>query len=163
MFDVLTYPAPKLREVAKPVTDFDDVLRNHVEAMFDTMYHDHGCGLAATQVGLFSRVFVMDTSRDRSNPICVINPEILSLEGKVVSEEGCLSFPGVYAKVNRSKVITVRFQDLSGSFQELTLEGLASHCVQHETDHLNGKLFIDYLSPMKRERLLKKMSKIQRL
>lgn len=156
---ILVYPDKKLRDITVPVLEFDAALQQQVKDLFETMYDDEGCGLAANQVGLSARLFVMDTSRDQSNPICMINPEIIHCAGTTVSEEGCLSFPGVYTSVDRAEQITVRFQDVKGQKQELSLTGLAANCVQHELDHLNGTLFIDSLSRLKRERMLKKLEK----
>lgn len=162
ILEILTYPNPKLRQPTQTVTMFDAALEAFVQQMYATMYEDQGCGLAATQVGNAQRIFVMDISRDETNPICLINPEIVHQEGIVQSDEGCLSFPGIYAQVKRAKAVTVRFKTEKGVDQELALEGLGSHCVQHELDHLNGILFVDWLSKLKRERLLKKLLKLQR-
>tara|TARA_R110002110_G_scaffold65206_5_gene180083 strand:- start:27315 stop:27818 length:504 start_codon:yes stop_codon:yes gene_type:complete len=158
--EIICYPDNSLKVPTKPVTSFDEHLQKQVDDLFDTMYEDNACGLAANQVGQTQSVFVMDASRDGSAPLCFINPEIIAEQGIITSEEGCMSFPGVYTKVKRAKIITVRFQNPKGEFQELTLEGLASHCVQHESDHLSGILFIDRLSGLKKSRLLKKLAKI---
>ena len=159
---ILVYPDKKLRDITVPVLSFDSTLEQQVADLFETMYDDDGCGLAANQVGLTARIFVMDTSRDQSNPICMINPEIIHRVGTIISEEGCLSFPGVYSSVERAEQVTVSFQDIKGQQQELSLTGLAANCVQHELDHLNGILFIDTLSKLKKERMLKKLEKSSR-
>ncbi|MGE4348446.1 MAG: peptide deformylase [Candidatus Berkiella sp.] len=156
---ILVYPDKKLRNITVPVTEFNDQLQQQIASLFETMYDDEGCGLAANQVGLTARMFVMDTSRDQSNPICMINPEIIACVGTTMSDEGCLSFPGVYTSVERAEQITVRFQDEKGQKQELSLNGLAANCVQHELDHLNGILFIDTLSKLKKNRMLRKLEK----
>jgi peptide deformylase len=157
---IICYPDNTLKTATTPVVSFDMHLQKQVDDLFDTMYEDNACGLAANQVGLTQSIFVMDASRDSSAPLCFINPKIIAEQGIITSEEGCMSFPGVYTKVKRSKIITVRFQNPKGELQELTLEGLASHCVQHESDHLNGILFIERLSGLKKSRLLKKLAKI---
>lgn len=156
---VLVYPDKKLREITVPVVEFNAQLQQQVASLFETMYDDDGCGLAANQVGLTARMFVMDTSRDKSNPICMINPEITHRSGIIMSDEGCLSFPGVYTSVERAEQITVTFQDVKGQKQELCLTELAANCVQHEMDHLNGILFIDNLSKLKKDRMLRKLEK----
>ncbi|MBS0287884.1 MAG: peptide deformylase [Proteobacteria bacterium] len=159
---ILVYPHKGLRTVAAPVTEFDDALRQKVKDLFAMMYKDEGCGLAATQVGLSARIFVMDVSPQQDQPRCFINPEIISKVGESLSEEGCLSFPGVYAKVVRAKEITVRYFDEFGQSHTLVAEGLAAHCIQHEAEHLDGILYIDHLSKLKRMMLLKKIEKLQR-
>ncbi len=161
-FKILIYPDKKLREVAAPITTFDDALRNHVNALLKMMYEDQGCGLAATQIGLPLRLFVMDTSPQQNQPQCFINPEIIQKHGEAISEEGCLSFPGSYAKVIRAKEILVRYFDEFGQEHTQEASGLASHCIQHESEHLEGILFIDHLSKLKRMMLLKKVEKYLR-
>jgi peptide deformylase len=160
---ILEYPHKGLREVAPIVTTFDDALRQTINQMFAMMYEDRGCGLAATQVGLPLRLFVMDVSQKQDQPLCFINPEIISKVGDSISEEGCLSFPGVYAKVNRAAEVTVRYHDQDGKEHSLTANGLAAHCIQHESEHLDGILYIDLLSKLKRMMLLKKLDKLQRV
>ncbi|MFI4937364.1 MAG: peptide deformylase [Candidatus Berkiellales bacterium] len=160
---VLVYPHKGLREVAPIVTSFDKNLQQTVEQLFDTMYAGQGCGLAATQVGILSRIFVMDISDDQNQPQCFINPVITAKEGEVESAEGCLSFPGIFGYVKRAKQVTMQYQNEHGETLTLTADGLAAHCIQHESDHLNGILFIDYLSKLKRTLLLKKMEKLQRV
>lgn len=159
---VLKYPNDRLRLKAQSVLTFDDMLRQQVTDMFETMYLDHAVGLAAIQVNIQKRLFVMDSSHKQNNPYCFINPEIIYKEGEEQSEEGCLSFPGVYTKISRFKNITVKYMDETGALKETSFEGLESHCVQHEIDHLDGILFIDHLSNLKRVRLLKKYEKYQR-
>lgn len=166
LLPVLIFPDPRLRLVAKPVTTFDADLAQMVSDMFETMYEQGGCGLAATQVNIQKRIFVMDCSRDpnKKEPYCIINPEVLHREGSFSWEEGCLSFPGVYAKINHAADITIQYQDVEGNTQTLEAKGggLLSACIQHESDHLEGKVFTDYLSPLKRAFLLKKMEKLQK-
>ncbi len=156
---ILTYPHKGLRDSAAKITTFDDALRQNVKQLFDKMYADQGCGLAATQVGMALRLFVMDVSAQQDKPQCFINPEIISKEGEAISEEGCLSFPGVYTKVVRAKIVTVRYFDEYGIEHTQTADGLAAHCIQHESEHLDGVLFIDHLSKLKRMLLLKKVEK----
>lgn len=162
LLNILQYPDKRLRLVKEPVKTFDAALRQSVKDMFETMYQGHGVGLAATQVNLPYRLFVMDISSDQSQPLCLVNPEILEKEEDVLLEEGCLSFPGVYAKVKRAKKIRVRYQDEHGNVHEQEATGLFGHCIQHELDHLEGILFVDHLSRLKKALLLKKLEKIQR-
>jgi peptide deformylase len=159
---VLVYPDDRLRIKATPVLQFNEALQQEIKDLFETMYEDHGVGLAATQVNIHKRIFVMDCSEGQNAPLCFVNPEIVYSEGEVQSEEGCLSFPGVYAKVPRASKIRVSFLSESGEPQEREFEGLECMCVQHEIDHLNGVTFVDHLSNLKRIRLLKKLQKQQR-
>ncbi|MGE3319319.1 MAG: peptide deformylase [Candidatus Berkiella sp.] len=159
---VYQYPHKILRTVTPPVTVFDEALRATVKEMIALMYKDDGCGLAAPQVGLSLRLFVMDASAEANQPQCFVNPEILASEGSIAREEGCLSLPGVYAKVTRAEKITVRYQDEHGVTHTIDAEGLAGHCIQHELDHLNGILSIDRLSKLKRQLLLRKFEKLQK-
>ena len=156
---VLEYPDPRLRIRAEPVTKFDIELKTLVADMFETMYAAPGIGLAATQVDVHKRLLVCDIGVESKRPYCLINPEIVSAEGKTNSEEGCLSVPEYYDFVDRAAVIRVRACDTDGKPFELTAEGMLAVCIQHEMDHLEGKLFVDYLSELKRERLKKKASK----
>jgi peptide deformylase len=156
---ILEYPDPRLRIRAEPVTKFDIELKTLVADLFETMYDAPGLGLAATQVDVHQRVLVCDVGVDSKQPYCLINPEIVSAEGKTNAEEGCLSVPEYYDFVDRAAVIRVRAFDTEGKPFELTAEGMLAVCVQHEMDHLEGKLFVDYLSELKRERLKKKASK----
>ena len=156
---IIEFPDPRLRTVAKPVERVDESLRRLIEDMFETMYAAPGIGLAATQVDFHQRLLVLDVSEDQSRPMVFINPEILAAEGSQTYQEGCLSVPGIYAEVKRADSIVVRFLDREGKQQELAAEDLLATCIQHEMDHLDGKLFIDYLSPLKREMVRKKLAK----
>lgn len=163
ILDVLSFPDERLRTVAKPVEEVNDEIKQLVSDMFETMKDENGIGLAATQVDRHVQVVVMDVSEDQSEPRVFINPEIIRKDGVTISEEGCLSVPGNYAKVERAESITVRALDADGETFELDAEGLLAICIQHELDHLKGKLFIDYLSPLKRQRIRKKLEKEARL
>ncbi len=156
---ILEYPDPRLRIRAEPVTKFDIELKTLVADLFETMYAAPGIGLAATQVDVHKRLLVCDIGVESKQPYCLINPEIVSAEGKANSEEGCLSVPEYYDFVDRAAVIRVRAYDPDGKPFELTAEGMLAVCIQHEVDHLDGKLFVDYLSELKRERLKRKASK----
>lgn len=158
---VLHYPDIRLKTKAEPVTDITPAIKTLVEDMFETMYHDNGIGLAATQVNVHLRVIVMDIAQDNKQKYHFINPEILEAHGTEVSEEGCLSVPGVYDKVSRSARIKVKALNIDNQEFILEAEGLLAVCIQHEIDHINGKLFIDHLSLLKRERALKKMEKLK--
>ena len=160
--DILVFPHPNLRKKAAPVDVFDDELRTLVSDMFETMYDAPGIGLAATQIDVHQRVIVIDVSEDKSEPMVFINPELLEEEGKNVHEEGCLSVPGFYESVERPEKIRVKAFDEHGKEYELEAEGLLATCVQHEIDHLNGKVFVDYVSGLKRDRIRKKLEKQQR-
>jgi peptide deformylase len=160
---VLKYPDERLRKVAQPIDKVDDNIRSVIDDMFETMYEEQGVGLAATQVDVHKRLFVADCSEDQNEPLVFINPEITEAEGHFKNDEGCLSFPGVYAKVERAEKITVTALDKNGERFSRSAEGLLAICIQHEIDHLEGKLFVDYLSPLKRERIRKKLEKEQRL
>jgi len=159
---ILEYPDPRLRTRAAPVTRFDAALKQQIADMFETMYAAPGIGLAATQVDWHHQLIVIDTTEDKSQPLVFINPEILSRDGKAKGEEGCLSVPGIYDDVARAERIRVRFQDADGATHESDFEGLLAVCVQHEMDHLTGKLFVDYLSELKRQRIRKKLDKERR-
>jgi peptide deformylase len=156
---ILEYPDPRLRTRAEPVEAVDDALRQLIDDMFETMYAAPGIGLAATQVNVHRRLLVADVSEDHDDPRVFINPEILEMDGVAVSEEGCLSVPGFYEKVERAERVRVRALDRDGRPFELELEGLLAVCVQHEIDHLDGKLFVDYLSDLKRQRIRKRIEK----
>jgi len=156
---ILEYPDPRLRIRAVPVAEVDDEIRALVADLLETMYSAPGIGLAATQVNIHKRVLVTDVSEERNDPYCLINPEILSQAGAVSYEEGCLSVPGVFEEVSRAEEIRVRALDQNGKPQEFDVEGLLAICIQHEIDHLEGKLFVDYISTLKRDRLKKKMVK----
>lgn len=159
---ILEFPDPRLRTKATPVTVVDDALRTLIDDMFETMYAAPGIGLAATQVDVHKRLLIADVTADKSEPHVLINPEILQKDGVLVTDEGCLSVPGYYEEVERAEHIRVRFLDRQGEAQELDVEGLLAVCIQHEMDHLNGKLFVDYLSEAKRQRIRKKLEKERR-
>jgi peptide deformylase len=163
ILEILYYPDPRLRNCAKPVEVFDHKLREFADSMLETMYHCSGIGLAATQVGVPWRLVVIDVSEERDQPLWLVNPEITEREGEEVSEEGCLSVPTVYEKVTRAERVWVKAQDKHGDQIELEADGLLAVCIQHEIDHLDGRLFIDYLSGLKRQRIRKKLEKEARL
>lgn len=156
---VLRFPDERLRTVAEPVTAFDNKLQTIIDDMFETMDVEKGVGLAATQVNIHIRLVVIDVSENRDEPLVLINPEIVEQQGSQISEEGCLSVPECYAKVERAEKITFKALDREGNEYTKEGEGLLAVCVQHELDHLNGKLFVDYLSPLKRDRIRKKLEK----
>src|SRR5580658_4496347 len=156
---ILEYPDPRLRTRAKPVTEFDATLGRLIDDLFETMYSAPGIGLAATQVDVHRRLIVIDVSEDRSAPLVFINPEILEREGEAKTEEGCLSVPGIFDDIQRAARVRVRAQDRTGAVFEQDLDGVVGVCLQHEMDHLEGKLFVDYLSDMKRDRIRKKLDK----
>jgi peptide deformylase len=160
---IIEFPDPRLRTVARPVKEVDTRIRTLVDDMFETMYEAPGIGLAATQVDVHERLLVLDVSEDKSYPMVFINPEIVTAEGKQVYQEGCLSVPGIYADVTRAEKILVRALDRDGQPFEVNAEGLLAVCIQHEMDHLAGKVFVDYLSPLKRELVRKKLAKQRRL
>jgi len=157
--NILVFPDPRLKKVAKEVENFDTQLKKLVEDMTETMYSANGIGLAATQVNIHKRLLVLDISEDQDEPRVYINPQITDQSGEQNCEEGCLSVPGVYASVKRAENITVRAQDSDGNFFEEQLEGLHAVCIQHEMDHLIGRLFVDYLSPLRRNMVRKKLEK----
>jgi len=162
LLTILEYPDPRLRTRAVPVTQFDAALSRLIDDMFETMYAAPGIGLAASQVDVHQRLIVMDLSENRDEPRVFINPEILARDGGGVTEEGCLSVPGIFDKVERAQHVRVRAQDRHGATFERELDGLVAVCLQHEIDHLEGKLFVDYLSGLKRERIRKKLDKERR-
>jgi peptide deformylase len=163
LLEILEFPDPKLRTKAKPVARVDDSIRNLVANMFETMYDAPGIGLAATQVNVHQRIIVVDVSENRDEPHAFINPE-LKLSGEVVeTEEGCLSVPGFYEPVTRREFARVNALNEHGDAIEHDLEGLLAVCVQHECDHLEGKLFVDYLSGLKRTRIRRKLEKAHRV
>ncbi|MGD9599243.1 MAG: peptide deformylase [Steroidobacteraceae bacterium] len=159
LLTILEYPDPRLRTRAEPVTEFDDALARQIDDMFETMYAAPGIGLAATQVDYHRRLIVIDVSEDKSQRQVFVNPEILEKSGSAVTEEGCLSVPGIFDEVQRASHVRVRARDRHGIEFEQELEGLPAVCLQHEMDHLEGKLFVDYLSDLKRERIRKKLDK----
>lgn len=156
---ILEFPDPRLRTKAAPVTEFDASLKQFIDDMFETMYAANGVGLAATQVNVHKRVLVADMSDERNQPLALINPEVLEKDGTQVYQEGCLSFPGIFADVTRALKVKVRAHDVEGKTFELEVEGPLAVCIQHEMDHLAGKVFVDYLSPLKRSILLKRLEK----
>jgi peptide deformylase len=156
---ILEFPDPRLRERALPVTRFDGELSRLIDDMFETMYTAPGIGLAAPQIDVQLRLLVIDVSEERNQPLVLINPEFLAREGVEVTEEGCLSVPGIYDQVQRAAKVRVRAQDRNGEVFERDYEGTLAVCVQHEMDHIDGKLFVDYLSDLKRERIRKKLQK----
>ena len=162
LLDILHFPDPRLRNQAQPVEQVDDSVRQLVDDMLETMYQAPGIGLAATQVNDSRRVVVVDISEDQNEPLCLINPEILDKQGVEEMDEGCLSVPGIYEKVSRADQIKVRALDRDGNSIQFEAEGLIAVCIQHELDHLDGKLFIDYLSNLKRQRIRKKLEKESR-
>jgi peptide deformylase len=159
ILEILHFPDPRLRTRAQPVAAVDDGVRQLVDDLFETMYAAPGIGLAASQVDVHRRVLVVDVSDDRSAPRCFINPEILARDGEEEMDEGCLSVPGVYDKVRRAERIRVRALDRDGHPFEVEADGLLAVCIQHEMDHLDGKLFVDYLSGLKRQRIRRKLEK----
>jgi peptide deformylase len=159
LLPILEFPDPRLRTRAVPVAQVDASIRKLIDDMFETMYAAPGIGLAATQVNVHKRVIVIDVTEDRSKPLALINPEIIAREGVEETEEGCLSVPGIYDKVTRAEKIRVRTLDRSGKQIEIEADGLLAVCIQHEMDHLEGKLFVDYLSELKRTRIRKKLEK----
>ncbi len=164
LLKIVHYPEPVLLEVGKPVEFFDDELKKLVENMFETMYEAQGVGLAAPQVAVSNRLFVMDCSNgeDLSQKIAIINPEIIHVEGEQFGDEGCLSFPGLYQKVQRNLRTIVRYQDVNGEFQELDGTDLTARCVLHETDHCDGIVFLDRMTILKREMAKRKIKKLQK-
>ncbi len=162
LLDILHYPDPRLRNKAARVERVDDTVRKLTEDMLETMYAAPGVGLAAVQINVPSRVIVIDISEHRDTPYRFINPEIIEQSGDTELEEGCLSVPGIYETVRRSEWVRVRALDREGASFELEANGLLSVCIQHEIDHLDGKLFVDYLSRLKQQRIRKKATKSQR-
>ena len=159
---ILEYPDPRLRNKAQPIEKVDDAVRKLVEDLLETMYAAKGVGLAASQVDVHRRLLVLDVSDARDRPLVLINPEIVSAEGKGPGEEGCLSLPGIYDKLSRATRIRIRSLDLQGKPFEMDAEGLLAVCIQHEMDHLEGKLFVDYLSELKRQLIRRRLEKERR-
>ena len=160
LLEILRFPDQRLRTKAKLVESVDKEIQQIVEDMFETMYDAPGIGLAATQVNIHQQIVVIDLSEQKNEPLCLINPKILKTEGTEKSEEGCLSVPAYYAEVERSESVTIQALNQQGELFELEADELLAVCIQHEMDHLKGKLFVDYLSPLKRQRLLKKIEKL---
>lgn len=159
---ILEFPDPRLRTKAQPVTAFGPDLAGLVADMFETMYEAPGIGLAATQVNVHKQLLVLDVSEEKNQPLVFCNPRILAKDGIQTYQEGCLSVPGIYADVERANQITVEAEDASGKTFTLEADGLLAVCIQHEMDHLAGRLFVDYLSPLKREMVRKKLEKQRR-
>jgi peptide deformylase len=156
---ILEYPDPRLRTKAEPIRAVDDAVRKLTDDMLETMYAARGVGLSATQVDVHRRLLVLDVSDTRDQPLVFINPEILAAEGQTPGEEGCLSVPGIYDKVERAERIKVRALDRDGAPFEMDAEGMLAICIQHEMDHLEGKLFVDYLSELKRQLIRRRLQK----
>ena len=164
LLNIVRYPEPVLLEMGKPVTEFDEKLKTLVSDMFETMYAAKGVGLAAPQVAVSQRLFVMDCSggEDESQKLALINPEIIHVEGSQIGEEGCLSFPGLYQKIQRNMRTIVRAQNVGGEWFELDGEELTARCVLHETDHCDGIVFLDRMTPLKREMAKRRIKKLQK-
>tara|TARA_B100001093_G_scaffold460545_1_gene474435 strand:- start:363 stop:911 length:549 start_codon:yes stop_codon:yes gene_type:complete len=161
--EVLHFPDKRLREIAAPVKKVNNEIKNTIEQMFFTMYEEKGIGLAATQVNIHKRIIVIDVSENKDEKIFLINPEIISLSDDIdTMEEGCLSVPGFYETVSRPKIVKVSSLDYDGKRIEIEANGLLSTCIQHEIDHLNGKLFVDHISSLKRSRIEKKITKLKK-
>jgi peptide deformylase len=156
---ILEFPDPRLRTRAHPVTRFDADLSRLIDDMFESMYAAPGIGLAATQIDVHQRVIVIDISKERNEPLVFVNPQILSREGVAETEEGCLSVPGIFEEVERAAKVRVRFQERDGKEIERDYDDVLAVCIQHEMDHLEGKLFVDYLSDLKRQRIRKRLEK----
>lgn len=157
---ILEFPDPRLRKVAEPVTRFDDDLHRLIDSMLETMYESEGIGLAATQVNIHKRLLVIDVSESKDSPQVFINPEFEIIDDEISEyDEGCLSVPGFYETVCRPRAVKIKAQDRDGNQFELDAQGLLATCIQHEIDHLNGKLFVDYLSTLKRDRIRQKLEK----
>lgn len=162
LLEILHFPDPRLRLKAEPVAQVDDQMRQMVKDMFETMYHAPGIGLAATQVDIQKEIIVIDVSENKDQPLCLINPKIISQDGTEEMQEGCLSVPGYYENVSRAEKVTVQALNEQGETFELEADGLLAVCIQHEMDHLQGKLFVDYISPLKRQRIKKKLEKLDK-
>ena len=159
LLEILHFPDARLRLIAKPVAQVDDQVRQMVTDMFETMYDAPGIGLAATQVNIQLEIIVIDVSENKDEPLCLINPKILAQDGTEEMQEGCLSVPGFYENVTRAENVKIQALNQQGESFELEADGLLAVCIQHEIDHLQGKLFVDYLSPLKRQRIKKKLEK----
>jgi len=163
LLPILRFPDPRLRKVAAPITNVDDGIRRLAADMAETMYEAPGIGLAATQVDVHKQLIVIDVSEARDELLVLINPELVADDGLQVGEEGCLSVPGVYDKVERAERVTVRYLDLQGEVRTMAAEGLLAVCIQHEMDHLQGKVFVDHLSQLKQTRIKAKLAKQARI
>ena len=162
ILSILEFPDDRLRKIAAPVSVVNENIKQLVDDMFETMYSAKGVGLAATQVNVQLQVIVIDTSETKDAPLCLINPELMSKTGEKESEEGCLSVPSCYEKVKRAEQVTVRALNREGESIEITATDLLGVCIQHEMDHLQGKLFVDYLSSLKKQRIKTKLAKLRR-
>lgn len=162
LLKILEFPDDRLRKKAAPVEVVDEAVGTIIDNMFETMYEAPGVGLAATQVNIHRRIIVIDVSEDKSEPLALINPELIYTEGTEESQEGCLSVPEIYEPVTRAEKVKVRALNREGEPFEIIADALLAICIQHEIDHLNGKLFVDYLSPLKRQRIRKKLEKAQK-
>ena len=163
LLPILCFPDPRLHKVAQPVQAVDARIKALIDDMFETMYHAHGIGLAATQIDVHERLIVIDVSEERDEPLVLINPEIIWASAeKKINDEGCLSVPGIYDGVERHEAVHVRALDGEGQVRVIEADGLLAVCIQHEMDHLLGKVFVEYLSPLKRNRIKTKMLKAQR-
>ncbi len=162
ILSILEFPDPRLRKTARPVSKVDDDLRSLIDDMFETMYAAPGIGLAATQVNIHERLLIADVSADQTEPYALINPDILEKDGVIVTEEGCLSVPGYYEEVERAEHIRVRFENRDGEQVEMEATELLAVCIQHEVDHLDGKLFVDYLSEARRQQIRKRLVRDRR-
>ena len=163
LLPILRFPDVRLKKVAAPVVKIDDKIKKLVEDMAETMYEAPGIGLAATQVDVHKQVVVIDTSEEKNNLLVLINPRIAASDGGQTGEEGCLSVPGIYEKVERAEQVTVEYLDLDGKKRSLKADGLLAVCIQHELDHLNGKVFVDHLSQLKQTRIRSKLAKQARV
>ncbi len=162
LLEILHFPDPRLRLKACPVTQVDDQVRQMVKDMLETMYQAPGIGLAATQVNVQLEVIVIDVSENKDQPLCLINPKIIEADGTEEMQEGCLSVPGFYENVTRAERVRIQALNENGESFELEADDLLAVCIQHEMDHLQGKLFVDYLSPLKRQRIKKKLVKLEK-
>ena len=163
LLPILRFPDPRLKKIAAPVTNIDDTVRRLIADMAETMYEAPGIGLAATQVDVHKQIVVIDISEDRNQLLALINPRLESFQGQQEGEEGCLSVPGIYEKVQRAERVTVHYQDGDGAQRTLVAEGLLAVCIQHELDHLNGTVFVDHLSQLKQTRIRSKLAKQARV
>jgi peptide deformylase len=162
ILDILHFPDPRLRNKAEPISNVDDAIRQLADDMLETMYEAPGIGLAATQVNVQKRLIVIDISEEKDEPLILINPEIVDSEGEREYQEGCLSVPEAYEMVTRADKVKIKAVNLEGESFELDADDLLATCIQHEIDHLDGKLFVDYLSNLKRQRIRKRLEKIQK-
>ncbi len=163
LLPILRFPDPRLKKIAAPVTKIDDSIRRLVADMAETMYEAPGIGLAATQVDVHKQVVVIDVSEERNDLLALINPRLENFQGRQEGEEGCLSVPGIYEKVERAEGVTVHYQDTDGQPRTLVADGLLAVCIQHELDHLNGMVFVDHLSQLKQTRIKNKLAKQARV